>query len=42
MIFTGDPARAGEYMARGFDSILLGLDILVLMESYRKMLSGLR
>lgn len=41
MIFAGDAAKAKAYMAQGFDSILLGIDVLVLTESYKKMLDEL-
>ena len=41
MAFAGNAQKAMEYRDMGFDSILLGLDILMLVEGYRNLLGAL-
>lgn len=38
LIFAGNAAARDRYFAQGFDSVALGLDAMILLEAYRKLL----
>lgn len=42
MIFNGNPADAKKSIEDGYDVVLLGLDVLVLINGYRALMNGLK